>query len=51
MKRDINAQIKSTQQIISYSSSKFILVTQQGIHKNEKCDSLTFPAAQHDSNI
>ena len=43
---DINVQIKSTQQIISCSSSKFILMTQRGIHKNDKFDSFSFPAVQ-----
>ena len=40
---DINVQIKSTQQILSCSSSKFILMTQRGIHKNDKFDSFFFP--------
>ena len=43
---DFNVQIKSTQQIISCSSSTFILMTKQGLHKNDKFDSFSFPAVQ-----
>ena len=43
---DFNVQIKSTQQIISCSSYKFILMTQRGIHKNDIFDSFSFPAVQ-----